>query len=100
MAHDIPLSRCKGFASFTRHRLSLVHRSGVLSGGPPRDGSKVSYDVGQDRGNDRSKAVRSPDLIGRVGARRLSATVSEVQRPQAGFTRKDAIENEPEPFAM
>ncbi len=30
--------------------------SGVLSGGPLRDGSKVSYDLGQDRKTGKSKA--------------------------------------------
>ena len=34
----------------------FVHVSGVLSGGPLRDGSKVSYDVGQDRKTGKSKA--------------------------------------------
>jgi len=34
----------------------FVHVSGVLSGGPLRDGSKVSYDLGQDRKTGKSKA--------------------------------------------
>ena len=34
----------------------FVHVSGVLSGGPLRDGTKVSYDVGQDRKTGKSKA--------------------------------------------
>ncbi|WP_439630818.1 cold-shock protein [Shinella sp.] len=40
----------------------FVHVSAVLSGGPLRDGSKVGYDVGQDRKAGKSKAenVQSP----------------------------------------
>jgi CspA family cold shock protein len=34
----------------------FVHVSGVISGGPLRDGSKVSYDLGQDRKTGKSKA--------------------------------------------
>ena len=34
----------------------FVHVSGVLSGGPLRDGTKVSYDVGQDLKTPKSKA--------------------------------------------
>ena len=34
----------------------FVHVSGVLSGGPLRDGTKISYDVGQDRKTGKSKA--------------------------------------------
>ena len=34
----------------------FVHVSGVQSGGPLRDGSKVSYDLGQDRKTGKSKA--------------------------------------------
>jgi len=34
----------------------FVHVSAVLSGGPLRDGTKVSYDVGQDRKTGKSKA--------------------------------------------
>lgn len=34
----------------------FVHVSGVVSGGPLRDGQKVSYDVGQDRKTGKAKA--------------------------------------------
>jgi len=34
----------------------FVHVSGVISGGPLRDGSKVTYDLGQDRKTGKSKA--------------------------------------------
>ncbi|MDE3813283.1 cold-shock protein [Sinorhizobium meliloti] len=34
----------------------FVHLSAVLSGGPLRDGAKVSYDIGQDRKTGKSKA--------------------------------------------
>jgi len=34
----------------------FVHVSGVIAGGPLRDGSKVSYDLGQDRKTGKSKA--------------------------------------------
>lgn len=35
----------------------FVHVSGVLSGGPLRDGAKVSYELGQDRKTGKSKAL-------------------------------------------
>lgn len=34
----------------------FVHISAVLSGGPLKDGAKVSYDIGQDRKTGKSKA--------------------------------------------
>ncbi|EYR84585.1 MULTISPECIES: cold-shock protein [unclassified Shinella] len=34
----------------------FVHISAVQSGGPLRDGAKVSYDIGQDRKTGKSKA--------------------------------------------
>lgn len=34
----------------------FVHVSAVLSGGPLKDGTKVSYDIGQDRKTGKSKA--------------------------------------------
>jgi len=40
----------------------FVHVSAVLSGGPLRDGSKVSYDVGQDRKTGKSKAENVQSL--------------------------------------
>lgn len=34
----------------------FAHVSAVLSGGPLKDGTKVSYDIGQDRKTGKSKA--------------------------------------------
>ena len=55
----------KGFGFITPHDGGpdvFVHVSAVLSGGPLRDGSKVSYDVGQDRKTGKSKAENVQSL--------------------------------------
>jgi CspA family cold shock protein len=49
----------KGFGFITQDdggQDVFVHVSGVISGGPLRDGSKVSYELGQDRKTGKSKA--------------------------------------------
>jgi len=49
----------KGFGFITRDGGGpdvFVQDSGVIAGGPLRDGSKVSYDPGQDRKTGKSKA--------------------------------------------
>jgi cold shock protein len=49
----------KGFGFITPYNGGtdvFVHVSAVQSGGPLRDGTKVSYDVGQDRKIGKSKA--------------------------------------------
>ncbi|MGJ7043206.1 CspA family cold shock protein [Shinella sp. BE166] len=52
-------SQDKGFGFITPEdggQDVFVHVSGVLSWGPLRDGSMVSYDLGQDRKTGKSKA--------------------------------------------
>ena len=79
----------------------FVHVSGVIAGGPLRDGSKVSYDLGQDRKTGKSKAENVRALLStRQGRRLVDAPAEQFRGNGIWLAGKEALEGQTKPLAL